>query len=301
MSNCLQCGKVNPPSRSNKKRKYCSKPCSNKYLHKISPRRYVKKNPNWGLKTREQNERRAEFERSEADPNLFSPRRIQDEMGISVSQVSLRGKLLEIEPVKVIKYSGHMTYYSKEQAEKIKNFVEIVNKMKEEGKELPTAYVEYSKERSEYGKDRRRKLFEEGKKNPKAYAERANKQWLYRKDRINKYPHVKLQRNVSLAVFVACRRQGSAKGGSTWKTLPYTSKELKEHLEGQWEEWMSWDNYGTKWHMDHIIPQSKLIYDSVQHPNFLRCWSLENLRPLCSFKNRSKGSYYEGEKHTYDA
>jgi len=310
MSNCLYCAKVNPPSKGRRKRKYCSKPCANKYLQEknynngeggvINGYTYIKKNPNWGSKTRELNERRTEFEQCEADPNLFSPKDFGE---LSVSQVSMRGKFLEIEPVKTITYSGHRTYYSKDQMEKITNCYEILNQMKEEGGELPTAYLKYSKERSEYGKNRRRKLFEERKNNPialRAHSKSSNKRWLYRKDRADKHPHVKLARNVSYAVWVACKKQGSSKGGSTWKTLPYTSKELQQHLESQWEEWMTWENYGTKWNIDHIIPQSKLIYDSVHHPNFLPCWSLANLQPLCVYKNRSKGSYYEGRRYCYD-
>ena len=308
----MQCGNDNPPSKGNKKRKYCSKKCANKYLHKknynngengiINSYTRIKKNPNWGLKTKELNERRAEFERCEADPNLFSPRRIKDEMGLSISQVSLRGKLLEIEPIKVIKYSGRMTYYSKEQAEKIKNFVEIISEMKINKEELPKAYTEYSKKISERTKEERRTAWEDSKKDPKfreAHTKKISDQWKYRKERIDKYPYVKLQRNVSLAVYRACKRQGSGKGGSVWSTLPYNSKDLQRHLESQWEDWMTWDNYGTGWCIDHIIPQSKLIYDSVDHPNFLRCWALSNLRPLCILENMSKGSYYEGKRYTY--
>ena len=62
MSNCLHCGKTNPPSLGNKKRKYCSKKCANDYLYKKNnPRR-----PGLGDKSREEKrlkeERRKEFE-----------------------------------------------------------------------------------------------------------------------------------------------------------------------------------------------------------------------------------------------
>jgi len=51
---------------------------------------------------------------------------------------------------------------------------------------------------------------------------------------------------------------------------------------------MTWDNYGNKWVIDHIIPQVKFIYNSLDHPNFLECWKMENLRPLCKNKNLIK-------------
>lgn len=79
--------------------------------------------------------------------------------------------------------------------------------------------------------------------------------------------------------------------------LPYTMEELKQHLESQFEDWMNWNNYGKcsnveqrTWWIDHIIPQSKLPYDSMRHSNFKKCWSLENLRPLEKIENIKKGN-----------
>lgn len=78
--------------------------------------------------------------------------------------------------------------------------------------------------------------------------------------------------------------------------LPYTVIELKNHIESLWEPWMSWDNYGKydsnnkTWQIDHIIPQSKLPYDSMEHPNFKKCWALENLQPLETVLNIKKSN-----------
>lgn len=108
-------------------------------------------------------------------------------------------------------------------------------------------------------------------------------------------PAFRLRCNVSRAVHHYLLREGSAKDNATWDALPYTPDELRVHLEThpEWEDWMNWDNYGNGdglWNIDHIIPQSLLLYDSLEHPNFLKCWALENLRPLCSIKNSSKGN-----------
>jgi hypothetical protein len=76
--------------------------------------------------------------------------------------------------------------------------------------------------------------------------------------------------------------------------LPYTIDQLKFHIESLWEPWMNWGNYGQykagTWQIDHIFPQSKLPYDSFEHPNFLKCWALENLRPLETIANIKKGN-----------
>ena len=67
---------------------------------------------------------------------------------------------------------------------------------------------------------------------------------------------------------------------------------------------MNWNNYGNyrlnswndfdqstwKWNIDHIIPQSMFNYDSMQHPDFYKCWALENLRPLSAKKNLLKSN-----------
>jgi len=55
---------------------------------------------------------------------------------------------------------------------------------------------------------------------------------------------------------------------------------------------MNWDNHG-KWHLDHIYPQSLLPYDSMKHPNFQKCWALDNLHPLEATENISKGNKIE--------
>ena len=91
-------------------------------------------------------------------------------------------------------------------------------------------------------------------------------------------------------------KNDSAKKDSIIVYLSYTIRELKKHLESLWEDWMSWENYGLvsneikTWQIDHIIPMSKLKYDSVEHPNFKKCWSLDNLRPLEAKENIRKGN-----------
>ena len=74
----------------------------------------------------------------------------------------------------------------------------------------------------------------------------------------------------------------------------YSVEELKLHLESQFEDGMTWGNYG-EWHIDHIIPVSAFSFDDPSNIDFKRCWSIENLRPLWAKENLSKGS--KTEKH----
>ena len=115
----------------------------------------------------------------------------------------------------------------------------------------------------------------------------------------------RLRCSVSASVNQILRRQGESKrGGSIIDNLQFSIEQLKIHLESQFESWMSWDNWGRynanmwddndsltwTWNIDHIMPQSKLPYFSMEHPNFQKCWSLENLRPLSAKINIMEGA-----------
>jgi hypothetical protein len=104
-------------------------------------------------------------------------------------------------------------------------------------------------------------------------------------------PCFRIRHNVSRQVHHALLREhGSKRGKSTFAHLPYTPEQLKEHLQAQFDEHMTWDNYGDYWHIDHIYPQSLLPYDSLEHPNFQKCWALENLQPLEASENIRKSN-----------
>lgn len=112
----------------------------------------------------------------------------------------------------------------------------------------------------------------------------------------------KLRRNVMHAIVASIRNCGYCNGKlerlqkAIFDHLPYTSTELKQHLESQFEPWMSWENHGKydpnrkTWQIDHIIPQSKLPFDSFRHENFNKLWALENLRPLETIANIKKSN-----------
>ncbi len=115
----------------------------------------------------------------------------------------------------------------------------------------------------------------------------------YLKDPVKKVKH-----GVGCSVRKALIKNNSSKnGGRTFDHLPYTPLELKEHLESQFEDWMSWDNYGglndspkKTWQIDHIKPQASFSYTSLDDEEFGECWSLENLRPLEKIQNMKEGA-----------
>jgi hypothetical protein len=85
------------------------------------------------------------------------------------------------------------------------------------------------------------------------------------------------------------------KGFRKWETLVgYTLEDLIKHLTPQLNGVMTWDNYGTEWHVDHIIPKSWFKYDSAEHPLFRECWALKNLQPKLKADNMRKGNRFIG-------
>jgi hypothetical protein len=69
----------------------------------------------------------------------------------------------------------------------------------------------------------------------------------------------------------------------------YSAEQLKEHLEKQFNDGMSWENYG-EWHIDHIKPISSFEFDSSDDEQFKVCWSLDNLQPMWGIENIKKGN-----------
>jgi|TARA_R110000824_G_scaffold349598_2_gene536491 hypothetical protein len=139
-----------------------------------------------------------------------------------------------------------------------------------------------------------------GKKNWKEWSSKEENK-IKRKDYQKRYyakrskqdPFYKLKLRMGSWVLHSIKSNNGIKEGSVWKYLPYTSAQLKEHLESQFEDWMTWENHGNGkgcWNVDHIYPQSLLPYDSLEHPNFQKCWALDNLQPLCAIENLRKSN-----------
>ena len=173
---------------------------------------------------------------------------------------------------------------------------EIVKSLDEfhKQKKAKGSRVSYCKECvSEYGrqyhKANREKIREQAKKH---YQRNKEKRYKYARNRKADHPVIALRSIVSSQICQALNRNnGSKQGESVMKHLPYTMSQLKEHLESQFEDGMTWGNHTRDgWHIDHIIPQSKLPYDSMDDPNFQKCWALENLQPLEAKENMSLGN-----------
>lgn len=77
------------------------------------------------------------------------------------------------------------------------------------------------------------------------------------------------------------------KTSKTEKILGCSYQEFRRHLESQFQEGMTWDNYGRNgWHIDHIYPVSK----AKDERHLIELNHYTNLQPLWEKDNLSKGN-----------
>lgn len=148
-------------------------------------------------------------------------------------------------------------------------------------------------QKRESGKKYRRENAEKLRLKKKEYYNNYYKE--ARRDRINEYAKerrksgkiCKLNKNISLAIW---RSLKNGKNGSYWEgLLGYTLDDLKQHLEAQFKDGMTWENYGKNgWEIDHRIPISLFNIKSIEDKGFKKCWALENLQPLWAEENLIK-------------
>jgi len=113
---------------------------------------------------------------------------------------------------------------------------------------------------------------------------------IYIKNKRHNNPVFRLRENIGKAINYYIKKQKNIKNGSAFKKLPFSIEQLKFHLEKLFDKKMNWNNYGKYWNLDHIYPQSKLLFNSMNHKNFYKCWKLSNLRPLKIIDNIRKNN-----------
>ena len=111
----------------------------------------------------------------------------------------------------------------------------------------------------------------------------------YEKNRLANDYLYKLKHNIGCAIRQSLKNNGFSKKSKTHEILGCNYEEFKQHVESQWESWMSWDNYGKYngelnygWDIDHIIPSSSAITEE----DVIKLNHYTNLKPLCSKVNR---------------
>jgi hypothetical protein len=101
--------------------------------------------------------------------------------------------------------------------------------------------------------------------------------------------------NGYLKSIVSSRVKSALKSNKNKKTIEYlgcTIDEFKKHIQEQFTDGMTWDNYG-EWHIDHIIP---IKYQIPSIEEVIERLHYTNTQPMWAKENISKGNRYIGSK-----
>jgi hypothetical protein len=95
--------------------------------------------------------------------------------------------------------------------------------------------------------------------------------------------------NLRNRITVAMMRYGTTKSNSTEVLIGCSVPDLRQHLEVQFVDGMTWDNYGRiGWHIDHIRPCAS--FDLTDPAQQRQCFHYSNLQPLWAADNIRKGA-----------
>jgi len=170
----------------------------------------------------------------------------------------------------------------------------------QENKEKVAAYNrEYRQENKEEIAARERKYRQNNKEE---IATRERKYRQENKEKIHKYykkryhsdPEYNLICRLRTRMNIVVKRAGlDKKCASTSELLGISTQGLKEWLEAQFTEDMTWENR-SDWHVDHIIPCD--AFDMTVEENQRICFWYKNLQPLWAEENLKKSNTYTEEE-----
>lgn len=110
--------------------------------------------------------------------------------------------------------------------------------------------------------------------------------WNFREDREQVKNEKRMARFLRNSLARCLSLSGTIKEDKTFEILGYTPKQLVENITSKLKDGMTWANYGFRgWHIDHIKSVAEF---EIHDPKIVN--SLDNLRPLWSTENFSKGA-----------
>ena len=138
-------------------------------------------------------------------------------------------------------------------------------------------WVEYNKEYNKVYREENRESINENRRK-------------YQSNRRKTDPWFRLRGGLSSRLNQAIKKQGATKDSTTMDLTGCNKDVLISHLESQFTDGMTWDNYG-KWHVDHIKPC--ILFDLLLDTEQKACFHYSNLQPLWAADNLSKSDKYD--------
>ena len=183
------------------------------------------------------------------------------------------------------------------------------NKAKERGKRWRSENKEHMQEQWKvYYQENAEKIRKRSSDWQKDNPERVKQQ----REQVRSTPEGRLLHNLRNRLNKIMKRIDVVKDSTTLDLLGCDAVKAKEHIQSQFTEGMSWENYGD-WDVDHIKPCA--AFDLIDPEEQKKAFNYKNLQPLWSTPasalkhsivipyektNISKGSLFEGERHYFD-
>lgn len=142
-----------------------------------------------------------------------------------------------------------------------------------------TWYEQNKEYRKEYLKEYREKNIDNIRKTKRDYE----------RNRKASDPLYKLISNFRTAIYQVLKESNVEKNGHYFDVLQYSPEELIVHLENQFKDDMTWENYGV-WHVDHKLPITSFDIQEIGDEEFMKCWCLDNLQPMWGEENIRKSN-----------
>lgn len=122
-------------------------------------------------------------------------------------------------------------------------------------------------------------------------ANRANKRSqraAYMRARRANDPQTKLSENIRRRIHDAIN--GLSRSAKTRSLIGCSFSDLRAHLEAQFTDGMTWENYGPVWHVDHRRPCAS--FDLTKTEQQHECFHFTNLQPMFASDNVRKSATY---------
>lgn len=148
--------------------------------------------------------------------------------------------------------------------------------------------------------DKTRKAWQKWQKNNPEKANKSSATWklnnpekvkiLWKRGYIKKKNTPRGKINIRMGNGIRKSLSRGAKRVQHWEViLGYTTDQLKTHLEKQFKDGMSWEEFMLgNIHIDHKIPLAAHNFETLEDADFKKAWALNNLQPMWARENIQK-------------
>jgi hypothetical protein len=126
------------------------------------------------------------------------------------------------------------------------------------------------------------------KKSDKNYKKYRKKFNAWRNKKRSEDPAFKIHENIRSRVYYMIKQIKTYRTGSIENMFGCGRDHLIKHFESMFTAKMTWENYGSYWHVDHIIPISLFDLTDPEQCKTANHWT--NLQPLEASKNIAKSN-----------